>query len=65
MAPFYRAPKMLAQNEALTTVSERLGHSSPRVRADIYAHAVTSRDREVARKWAEFQRRSMDEHLKQ
>lgn len=56
---------LLAQNEALTTVSERLGHSSPRVTADIYAHAITSRDREAARKWEEFQRRSIDEHLKQ
>jgi integrase len=56
---------LLAQNESLTTVSERLGHSSPRVTADIYAHAITSRDREAARKWEEFQQRSIDEHWKQ
>jgi hypothetical protein len=41
------------------------GNSSPRVTADIYAHAITGRDREAARKWEEFQRRSIDEHLKQ
>ena len=34
---------LLAKNDALTTVSERLGHSSPRVTADIYAHAITYR----------------------
>jgi integrase len=56
---------LLAQNEALTTVSERLGHSSPRVTADIYSHAITGRDREAARKWEEFQRQSVEEHPKQ
>lgn len=52
---------LLAQNEALTTVSERLGHSSPRVTADVYSHAITGRDREAARKWEEFQRQSIEE----
>ena len=56
---------LLAQNESLTTVSERLGHSSPRVTADIYSHAITGQDREAARKWEEFQRQSVDEHPKQ
>jgi integrase len=56
---------LLAQNEALTTVSERLGHCSPRVTADIYSHAITGRDREAARKWEEFQRQAVAEHLKQ
>ncbi len=51
---------LVAQNEALTTVSERLGHSSPPVTA--YAHAITSRDREAARKWEKFQRQSVDDH---
>jgi integrase len=50
---------LLAQNEALTTVSERLGHSSPRVTADIHSHAIIGRDREAARKWEEFQRHSV------
>jgi hypothetical protein len=27
--------------------------------ADIYAHAITGRDREEARKWDEFQRQSI------
>jgi integrase len=53
---------LLAQNEALTTVSERLGHSSPRVTADIYSHAITGRDKEAARKWEEFQRQSTERH---
>jgi integrase len=56
---------LLAQNEALTTVSERLGHSSPRVTADIYSHAITGRDREAARKWEEFQQQSIEGHPKQ
>jgi integrase len=56
---------LLAQNEALTTVSERLGHSSPRVTADIYSHAITGRDREAARKWEEFQKQSISDHPKQ
>ena len=55
---------LVAQNEALTTVSERLGHSSPRITADIYAHAITKRDREAARKWEELQRQSIAEHPK-
>jgi integrase len=56
---------LLAQNEALTTVSERLGHSSPRVTADIYSHAITGKDREAAKKWDEFRQRSIREHAKQ
>jgi integrase len=44
----FHASHQLAQNEALTTVSERLGSSSPRVTADIYSHAITGRDREAA-----------------
>ena len=56
---------LLAQNEALTTVSERLGHSSPRLTADIYSYAITGRDREAGRKWEEFQRQSVEEHPKQ
>jgi integrase len=60
-----RGSHLLAQNEALTTVSERLGHSSPRVTADIYSHAITGRDREAARKWEEFQQQGLSERRNQ
>ena len=37
-------------------VSARLGHSSVRVTADIYSHALRGRYREAARRWDEFVR---------
>jgi integrase len=40
----------------LATVSERLGHSSVRVTADVYSHAIRGRDKEAARSWDEFMR---------
>ena len=40
----------------LATVSERLGHSSVRVTADVYSHAIRGHDQEAARKWDEFMR---------
>jgi integrase len=46
----------------ITAVSERLGHSSVRVTADIYSHAIRGRDDEAARRWDEFQRRSLPDN---
>jgi integrase len=43
----------------IPAVSERLGHSSVRVTADVYSHAIRGRDDEAARRWEEFQRRSL------
>ncbi len=40
----------------LATVSERLGHSSVRVTADIYSHALRGRDQNAARRWDAFMR---------
>ena len=47
---------LLADGMDLATVSERLGHSSVRVTADIYSHALRGRDREAARRWDNFMR---------
>jgi integrase len=58
---------LLAGGVDLATVSERLGHSSVRVTADIYSHALRGRDQDAARRWDEFMRRnggSRDEGLK-
>ena len=49
---------LLADDMDLPTVSERLGHSSVRVTADIYSHALRGRDQEAARRWDEFMRRN-------
>jgi integrase len=40
----------------VATVSERLGHSSVRVTADVYSHAIRGRDQDAARRWDEFMR---------
>jgi integrase len=48
---------LLADGMDLATVSERLGHSSVRVTADIYSHALRGRDQEAARRWDDFMRR--------
>ena len=47
---------LLADGMDLATVSERLGHSSVRVTADIYSHALRGRDQEAARRWDNFMR---------
>lgn len=47
---------LLANGMDWATVSERLGHSSVRVTADVYSHAFRGRDQEAARKWDEFMR---------
>jgi len=58
---------LLADGVDLPTVSERLGHSSVRVTADIYSHALRGRDQDAARRWDEFMRRNgvpRDEEIK-
>ncbi|MCC6366888.1 MAG: site-specific integrase [Bryobacterales bacterium] len=49
---------MLANGVPLPVVSERLGHSSVRVTADIYSHAIHGQDDEAVRKWEEYQQRN-------
>jgi site-specific recombinase XerD len=39
---------LLEKGVALTTVSERMGHSSVRTTADIYSHALRGKDEEAA-----------------
>jgi integrase len=48
----------------LATVSERLGHSSVRVTAEIYSHAMRGRDQEAARRWDELMGRTSQDHTK-
>jgi integrase len=50
---------LLADGVDLATVSERLGHSSVRVTADIYSHALRGRDQDAARRWDDFMRRNL------
>jgi len=52
---------LLADGVDLATVSERLGHSSVRVTAEIYSHALRGRDDDAARRWEEFQGRNSRE----
>src|SRR5713226_1814676 len=52
---------LLADGVDLATVSERLGHSSVRVTADIYSHALRGRDDDAARRWEQFQGRNSQE----
>jgi len=52
---------MLANGVPLPAVSARLGHSSVRVTADIYAHAIHGQDDEAVRRWEEFQRKNRPE----
>lgn len=49
---------LLADGVGLATVSERLGHSSARVTADIYSHALRGRDQDAAKRWDQFMRRN-------
>jgi integrase len=53
------ASHLLANGMDVTAVSERLGHSSPRVTQDIYAHAIRGRDDEAARLWDKIQGRDL------
>jgi len=49
---------LLAAGMEITAVSERLGHSSVRVRADVSSHAIRGRDDEAAKRWEDFQQRN-------
>jgi len=51
---------LLANGVPLPVVSARLGHSSVRVTADIYSHAIHGQDDEAVRKWEEFQGRNVE-----
>src|SRR5713101_9380971 len=53
---------LLADGVDLATVSERRGHSSVRVTADIYSHALRGRDQDAAKRWDEFMRRNGGSH---
>ena len=46
---------LLAAGRGLTAVSKRLGHSSVRVTAEIYAHAIPGEEHEDARAWDTYQ----------
>lgn len=48
---------LLADGVPRPVVSERLGHSSVRTTAEVYAHAIRGQDDEAALRWDEFQRR--------
>jgi integrase len=52
---------LLAAGVEITAVSERLRHSSVRVTADVYSHAIRGRDDEAARRWEAFQGRNLPE----
>ena len=51
------ASVLLANGVDLATVSERLGHSSVRVTAEVYSHAIRGRDREAANIWDQIKKR--------
>jgi integrase len=46
---------LLADGVDLATVSERVGHSSVRVTAEVYAHSLRGQDDEAVKKLEEFQ----------
>jgi integrase len=50
--------QMLANGVPLPVVSERLGHSSIAVTANIYSHAIHGQDDEAVKKWEEYQRKN-------
>jgi integrase len=52
------ASQMLDGGVPLPVVSQRLGHSSVRVTADIYSHAIHGQDDEAVRRWEEYQKRN-------
>ena len=51
------ASKLLSRKEALTAVSERLGHASPNVTLSVYSHAIAGAD-------ADMMSRYDDTHLR-
>jgi integrase len=54
---------LLADGVPLPVVSERLGHSSVRTTAEVYAHAIRGQDDEAALRWDEFQRRGTGDRI--
>ncbi len=56
------ASVLLANGVDLPTVSARLGHSSIRVTADVYSHALRGRDREAACRWDELMGRTSSQN---
>lgn len=52
------ASQMLDGGVSLTVVSQRLGHSSVRVTAEVYSHAIHGQDDEAVRRWEEYQQRN-------
>jgi len=54
--------QLLAAGMEITAVSERLGHSSPRVTQEVYSHALRGRDDEAALRWEKFQRENSGEN---
>ncbi len=52
------ASQMLDSGVPLPVVSQRLGHSSVRVTADIYSHAIHGQDDEAVSRWEEYQQRN-------
>jgi integrase len=52
------ASELLDIGVPLPVVSARLGHSSVRVTADIYSHAIHGQDDEAARRWEEYHQRN-------
>jgi integrase len=59
------ASVLLANGVDLATVSARLGHSSVRVTADTYSHALRGRDREAADRWDELMGRTPSQDHRQ
>ena len=54
---------LLADGVPLPVVSARLGHSSVRTTAEVYAHAIRGQDDEAALRWDDFQRRGTKDRL--
>jgi integrase len=52
--------QLLSEGVPLPTVSKRLGHSSVRVTAEVYSHALPKDEAEAADKWGEAISRAMD-----
>ena len=52
------ASEMLDAGVPLPVVSARLGHSSIRVTADTYSHAIHGQDDEAVRRWEEYSQRN-------
>jgi integrase len=52
------ASQMLDGGVPLPAVSARLGHSSIRTTAEIYAHTIHGSEDDAVQKWAEYQQRN-------